>query len=314
MITNLLTFLKGLLFGASNLIPGMSGGTMLVITNIYDKLLDSIANIFKRFKSVIIFLLIFGIGAVIGILGGAKLINITLKYAPLPTATFFAGIIIGSVPFLAKPVINKINLKYCLAFFLGVIAVISLMLVGFFLKGNESTSIEDVTLNFKDYLLLFISGFIGCALMLIPGVSGVLMLVVFNYYSTFMQALDNLTHFSMNNYQNVILVIMPVGLGILCGIIPASKLLSYIFKRFPIGSYFAILGFVIASIAVIFFNVNYNQEGVINTLQIVIACITLPIGFTISFLLSIYKMKMDKKKDIVKENDEKEVVENSENL
>ena len=303
MITNILTFLKGLLFGASNLIPGMSGGTMLVITNIYDKLLDSIANIFKKFKNVIIFLLIFGIGALIGILGGAKLINITLKYAPLPTATFFAGIIIGSIPFLAKPVIHKINLKYCFAFLLGVIAVISLMLVGFFLKGNTTTSIENITLDFKDYLLLFISGFIGCALMLIPGVSGVLMLVVFNYYGTFMQALDNITHFSMNNYHNVILIILPVGFGILCGIIPASKLLSFIFKKFPIGSYFSILGFVIASIAVIFFNVNYNQEGAINTLQIVLACITLPIGFTISFLLSIYKMKMDKKKE---ENNELE--------
>ena len=47
---HILTFLKGVLFGASNLIPGMSGGTMLVITKIYDKLLDSIANIFKKFK------------------------------------------------------------------------------------------------------------------------------------------------------------------------------------------------------------------------------------------------------------------------
>ena len=56
---HLLTLLKGILFGASNLIPGMSGGTMLVITNIYDKLLNAIANIIKKFKSVILFLFIF---------------------------------------------------------------------------------------------------------------------------------------------------------------------------------------------------------------------------------------------------------------
>jgi len=305
------TFLKGLLFGASNLIPGMSGGTMLVITNIYEKLLDSIANVLKKFKSVILFLVMFGIGAVIGVIGGAKVINLALRYASFPTATFFTGIILGSIPFLAKPVIKKINLKYVFAFILGALVVVGLMLLSFFLKNDTETDISSLELGFKDYLLLFLSGFIGCCLMLIPGVSGVLMLVVFNYYSTFMNALDNLTHFSMVGYHNVILIILPVGLGILCGLIPSSKLLSYIFKKFPIGSYFSILGFVIASIAVIFFNVNYMGEGVINTLQIILACITLPIGFVISFMLSLYKMKMDKKKEEEKacEASKEEVIE-----
>lgn len=304
MLEYILTFLKGLLFGASNLIPGMSGGTMLVITNIYEKLLDSIANVIKKFKSVITFLLVFGIGAVIGVLAGAKVINLALRYAAFPTATFFAGIILGSIPFLAKPVIKKINLKYVFAFILGALVVIGLMLVSYFLKNDTQTDISKLELGFKDYILLFLSGFIGCILMLIPGVSGVLMLVVFNYYSTFMNALDNLTHFSIENYHNVILVILPVGLGILCGLIPASKLLSYLFKKFPVGSYFAILGFVIASIAVIFVNVNYGGEGVINTLQVVLACITLPIGFVISFMLSLYKLKMDKKKEETEETKE----------
>lgn len=310
MLASIFVFLKGILFGVSNLIPGMSGGTMLVVTNIYEKLLDSISNIFKKFKSVIIFLLIFAIGAVIGVLGGAKLIHFALEYAPLPTSTLFVGVILGSIPMLAKPVIKKINFKYIIAFILGALVVIGLMLLGYFVNGNTECNLETINLEFKDYLLLFISGFIGCFLMLIPGVSGVLMLVVLDYYQTFMEALNSLTHFSMNNYHNVILVLLPVGFGILIGLIPASKLLSFIFKKFPTGSYFAILGFVIASIAVIFFNVEYNKEGVINTLQIILALVTLPIGFSISFFLSLYKFK----KELVNTTYKEEVIEDSNNI
>lgn len=296
---HLLTFLKGVLFGASNLIPGMSGGTMLVITNIYDKLLNAIANIFKKFKTVIFFLILFGVGAVIGILGGGIFLKrVMLEYIPLPTYCFFAGIILGSVPMLAKPVIKKINWKYVISFILGAACVIGLMFLGLAFNKDSSVPIGEVTLGFKDYVLLFVSGFIGCFAMLIPGVSGVLMLVVFNYYGTFMDAISNITKFSMQGYSNVILVILPVGLGILAGLIPASKLLSWMFKRFPIGSYFAILGFVLASIPVIFVNffTEYGSiESTTTTLQIVFGVLALPLGFVLSFFLS--KLKKNKSDD-----------------
>lgn len=308
MIENILVFLKGMLFGASNLIPGMSGGTMLVITNIYDKLLNSISNIVKKFKSVILFLVLFAIGAVIGILGGGILLKkVCLVYLPFGTYCFFSGIILGSIPFLAKPVIKKTNFKYIMSFILGLALVIGLMFLGLFLSKGQASNITDASLQFKDYLLLFIAGFIGCFAMLIPGVSGVLMLVVFNYYGLFMDALANITHFSMDNYLNVFLVLIPVGVGIVAGLWPASKLLSLMFKKFPVGSYFAILGFVIGSIPVIF--VNFFQEYGSNAssfkpIQIVLGVILLPLGFAISFLLS--KLKKNKE-EIVEEANEKEI-------
>lgn len=298
MLENVFVFLKGLLFGASNLIPGMSGGTMLVITNIYDKLLNSIASIFKKFKAVILFLILFAIGAVIGVLGGGIFLKkVCLTYAPFPTYCFFAGIILGSIPFLAKPVIKKTNWKYILAFLGGLALVIGLMFLGIALNDGTIQSVSDASLSFVDYLLLFIAGFIGCFAMLIPGVSGVLMLVVLNYYGLFMDALANITHFSMDNYWNVFLVMVPVAIGIVAGLWPSSKLLSWMFKKFPFGSYFAILGFVIGSIPVIF--VNFAQEyasidGTLSTLQIVLGCVALPVGFILSFFLSKFKKKKEK--------------------
>lgn len=310
---HLMNFFKGVLFGASNLIPGMSGGTMLVITNIYDKLLNAIANIFKKFKSVILFLLIFAIGAVIGVLGGGIFLKkVMLEYLPLPTYCFFAGVILGSVPMLAKPIIKKTNFKYIIAFVLGALAVIGLMFLGLAFNKESSVGIGEISPKFSDYLLLFISGFIGCFAMLIPGVSGVLMLVVFNYYGTFMDAIANITHFSMESYHNVILVLLPVGLGILAGLIPSSKLLSFMFKKFQVGSYFAILGFVLGSIPVIFVNffIGYgSNDAYINTLQIILGVLALPLGFVLSFLLS----KLKKKNENIVEENIDESIEKEEN-
>ena len=293
---HLLTFLKGLLFGASNLIPGMSGGTMLVITKIYNKLLEAISNLFKKFKSVIIFLLVFALGAVIGVLGGGIFIKkVLLEYAPFPTYCLFAGIILGSIPMLAKPVIAKINKKYIIAFIVGLVLVIGLMMVGILLPKREWSVEylnEDTSFRICIFVLLFLAGFLGCFMMLIPGVSGVLMLVILDCYGMFMDALANVTNFHMNNYGNVIFVLAPVALGIIAGLFPASKLLNWLFKKFPVGSYFSILGFVIGSLGVIFVNFFYEYggvEGIFSPLQIVLSVLALPLGFLVSFLLSKHK-------------------------
>lgn len=293
---HLLTFLKGLLFGASNLIPGMSGGTMLVITKIYNKLLEAISNLFKKFKSVIIFLLIFALGAVIGVLGGGIFIKkVLLEYAPFPTYCLFAGIILGSIPMLAKPVIAKINKKYIIAFIVGLVLVIGLMMVGILLPKREWSVEylnEDTSFRIFIFVILFLAGFLGCFMMLIPGVSGVLMLVILDCYGMFMDALANVTNFHMNNYGNVIFVLAPVALGIIAGLFPASKLLNWLFKKFPVGSYFSILGFVIGSLGVIFVNFFYEYggvEGIFSPLQIVLSVLALPLGFLVSFLLSKHK-------------------------
>jgi uncharacterized membrane protein len=113
-----------------------------------------------------------------------------------------------------------------------------------------------------------------------------------------MDAIAHITKFSMAGYHNVILVLLPFGLGINAGLIPASKLLSRMFKRFPIGSYFAILVFVLASIPVIFvkfFQVYGSNPSTTATLQIILGFISLRIGFVLSYFLS--KLKMNNKED-----------------
>ena len=259
MFSKFILLLKSILFGVSNLIPGGSGGTTLVICGIYDETLESISNIRKTFKKSIIFLAILLIGTVIGVLGGGILIKkILLKYIPFITICGFAGIIIGTFPSTIKPVIKKINWKYFLSFLISLSVIIGFMLLGYFLKSDSTKAYND--LKATDYILLFLCGFIGIFAMIIPGVSGILIFLILGYYEPLLTAISNVVH--IHSWPDVILFALPVGLGILCGIIPAAKIIRKLMKKFPIGSYYAIIGFVIGSIVCIFFNYFTNNSSV----------------------------------------------------
>ena len=120
---------KGMLFGIANLIPGVSGGTIAIVTGVYEKLVDSINNLFKKFKSSILFLLLFGLGAVIAVLAGSKAIKFGLEYFELPISLLFIGLIIGSLPTIKKPIKNKIKPYHYLIMALTFAVVIGLLYV-----------------------------------------------------------------------------------------------------------------------------------------------------------------------------------------
>ena len=296
----LFLFIKSILFGASNLIPGASGGTTLVITGIYDETINNISNIFKTFKKSIIFLAILILGAIIGILGGGKLINIALDKIPFITYMLFLGIVVGTLPMLAKPVIKKINIKYFISFFISLGVIIGLMILGSFLSNGTKTYND---LAFNDYLLLFLCGFAGFFAMIIPGVSGILMFLVFGYYDALMKAISNI--FDTSQWGAIILFMLPIGLGIIVSIIPSAKIINYLLKKFPIGSIFAIIGFVIGSIVCMLFayftNDNYPKLDILN---IILGIICFIVGTLSSFFISFYAKKIDKKSEAkIEKND-----------
>lgn len=299
----LILFIKSILFGASNLIPGASGGTTLVITGIYDETIDNLSNIFKKFKKSIIFLAILILGAIIGILGGGKLINIALDKIPFITYMLFLGIVVGTLPMIAKPVIKKINIKYFISFIVSLGVIIGLMILGSFLSNGTKTYNN---LEFNDYLILFLCGFVGFFAMIIPGVSGILMFLVFGYYDALMKAISNI--YDTGQWGAIILFMLPIGLGIIVSIIPSAKVINYLLKKFPIGSIFAIIGFVIGSIVCMLFAYFTNKDyPALDALNIILGIICFIIGTLGSFFISFYAKKLEQKKDDEIENiDDKE--------
>lgn len=298
MLNYLFLILKGILFGASNLIPGGSGGTTLVVCGIYEDTLNSITNLRKDFKKAFIFLLFLLIGTIIGVISGSLLIKkVMLEKIPFITYCIFAGFIIGTLPNLVKPYINKIKPKYVLSFVLAFAAVIGLLFLGFSIN-NDSINFGD-KLIFKDYLLLFICGFVGVFAMIIPGVSGILIFLILGYYGIFLDAINNVYH--IHSMLDAIKVGLPVGIGMICGIVPASLLMKLLLKKFPIGTYFAIFGFVIGSVICLFISYfhEYNSPDVLNLIIGIISLIV--VGF-ISYFIA---LKANKLKDN-KSNEESE--------
>ena len=98
----LVNVLRGAIIGIANIIPGVSGGTMAVVMNIYDQLIGSISKFFRNFKKNLLFLIPILIGAGAGIFLFSLLLGSLLEKYPMPVNFFFLGLILGSIPMLYK--------------------------------------------------------------------------------------------------------------------------------------------------------------------------------------------------------------------
>lgn len=301
IISKIILILKGILFGASNLIPGASGGTTLVACGIYEDTIKSISSLKSNFKKSIIFLLFLLIGTAIGVVTGSLLIKkVLLASIPFITYCIFGGFIVGSLPNLIAPHIKKINVLYVIGFLISLGVAIGLMILGLNLD-TISLSFGD-SLQFKDYLLLFICGFVGIFMMLIPGVSGILIFLILGYYNVFTDAINNIFHFA--SIVDVIKICLPVGLGILVGIIPAALLIRLLLKKFPTGIYFCIFGFVVGSIIDLYISyfTQYPMPDVLNWILGIVALISFSVLSYIIIKISNDKMVKNNEKEDINNN------------
>lgn len=230
---------RGLIIGASNVVPGISGGTLALILGIYDQLILSINKLFSRkWKQQLNFLIPLGIGMVIATFLFSKVIKWLFEYYPDPTQFAFIGLIIGILPLLFKESGIKQNFKgrHLILLLISVVVAASF---GFF-GGDEGFIIAEIDLG--TYGILLLSGFIASTAMILPGISGSLVLLMMGVYGTIINAVTEL--------QLNILIVFAIGIGI--GIITMSKVISFLLRQYPIATYASIIGLVIGSILVIF--------------------------------------------------------------
>lgn len=279
--------IKGMLMGISNIIPGVSGGTMAVSLGIYDDLIFSITQFFRKKRKSIKFLVPLGVGLALGIIFFSYAIEFLLAEYAFITSLAFVGLILGGLPVLLKEFKEalienneKISIRHGLVFIVFMIVVI-----GFSLMQEPVENASALEISFGNILILFGIGIIASATMIIPGISGSLVLMIFGYYY---QLLQLLTSFFNNilalNWEGIfenLVLIAPVGLGILLGIFLVSKLIEYLFIHYPSLTYSGILGLVIASPFAIIYNTNALADlAQANTsISIILGSVLLVIGF-----------------------------------
>ena len=276
MKDKIIYIIKGFFFGIANIIPGVSGGTLALTMGIYEDLIGSISNFFKDPKKSIKFLLPIGIGAVLSILLMSKVISYSLDKFPVPTTLFFIGLIIGGIPLLTKKVKNEKVKPWNIGLFLLTFGII--MLMTFSSAGGTNLDLTNVGLLGIVKLLLI--GMIAAGTMVIPGISGSFVLMLLGAYEPIINIIGDLTNFS--NLGHNLIVLVPFGIGVVVGIIGIAKILEFLFKKYEVPTYYAILGFIIASIIALFTGLAGYK---VSSIEVIIGIVLLVLGMTIGYKL-----------------------------
>ena len=280
----ILDILKGMVIGIANVIPGVSGGTMAVSMGIYDKMIFALTNIFKEFKKSIITLLPIGIGMGLGIVGLAKLIEWLFEILPVQTNLFFIGLILGGLPMLIKEIKGK---KFNAGHIAGFIIFFALV-VGLALLDGVTGADVDLSFGLLTVLKLVGAGIIAAATMVVPGVSGSMMMMLLGFYqpiiSTINDTVSALKNMDIQGLMAGVGVLFPFGIGVLIGIVAIAKLIEFLFKKYALIVYWCIIGLISASpFAIIIMNKDIFAE--LNVLKIVTAVVAFAIGCVIAYFL-----------------------------
>ncbi|MFZ3578893.1 DUF368 domain-containing protein [Virgibacillus sp. DJP39] len=257
---------RGMLMGASDVIPGVSGGTIAVLLGIYDRLIAAINGIFgKEWKKQLGFLLPLGIGVGTAILLLSRLIEWLFEHYAGPTQFFFLGLIIGILPYLFHEAEAKstFQVKHYGVLLIGAVIVGSMA----FIQTSEPGVIENITTS--TYILLFFSGMIASSAMILPGISGSFMLLIIGVYPTIIGAISNLK----------LDVIAVVGVGIIIGLLVMSKIINFFLKNYRHGTFALIIGLVIGSIFVVYPGFPVNNE------LLILSVVTFAGGLLVAYVL-----------------------------
>lgn len=286
--------LRGIAIGIAFIIPGFSGGSIAAILGIYEKLIGAIADIFSDFKNSIKTLFPIGLGMVIGIISLLFPLSWALETFPIPTVSLFVGLAIGGMPSINDNVRGKrITYKNLIAMIIPAVIVLA---ISFMPIGADKNL---TSLSFGGYALLFLIGILGSSALVVPGISGSMLLLILGYYNPIVNLVTD--HLLLGKDIGIsILVLGITAIGIAVGFIGISAIMKFLLKNYPRATYFAIIGFIAGSIPTIYVSTVKEAGMTLKTLPTsplhwIMCVLLLAVGFLISYALVIYSRKYAKK-------------------
>jgi putative membrane protein len=313
MIGFLRNIFYGALIGITLIVPGMSGSTMAVMLGIYDDIIESISRFLKDWKRSILYLIPLGIGAVTGVYSLAGAVKWAVQDWAMPMGFLFIGLMLGSIPLIyayatgesidtsddvadknaekiavakktedageldlpqKKSTSKVIDLPSVAIATLTFALMIALMLLA--PDGVEHSVASDPTLAL--YIRLFVVSFIACAVMVVPGISGALMFVIFGVYGTLMTAVSDM------DFR----ILIPAVVGAFCGLLVGARIIDILLTRWTRQTYWGILGLVVGSIVVLAYE---YFEGIALNAETAIAFAMLVIGIVVATFFGHFAMK-----------------------
>ena len=271
--------IKGMMIGIANIMPGVSGGTLAVSMGIYDKLIHCITHILSEFKESMKFLLPIFAGAGIALVALTFVIEALFQYYPIPTNLLFIGLIVGGLPpVITKVKSHKLTFGHILAGLLFFVLVVGMAMMG----GNGNRQVT-LNLGIVPMIQLILVGIIAAATMIIPGVSGSMVLLILGYYQPIIQQITvfctAVITLDMAGILHGIAILLPFGIGVLIGILGIAKIIEIIFQKYPVYAYCAIIGLIAASPIAILVCSNFAGFSIS---VLLISIVTFAAGFGIA--------------------------------
>jgi putative membrane protein len=254
MIKNIRGFIFGLLFGSTSPIPGVSAGTLAIFLNIYEDVFNSISIAgIKRNWMVFSF---FFIGGCVGLFGGSKVIALLHHNYEQVVIFSLIGLMLGCTPVIYKKATGTKIKPINVLLFIGSIAL--MVFLALYSGENANRTLEQLgILTPAVAVWIFVASSISSMAMLIPGVGGSLMMIVFGVYVIYLEAIKTL------NFPILFIFFSSMFLGIFLG----AKLIKKLLDSYSQSLYSSILGFIIGSVFFIFPGFSKNvTEGVLSIL------------------------------------------------
>ena len=222
---------------------------------LYEKLVNSILNFFKDIKKNFTFLFPICLGVFVGVFLFGNILKILFNKYYIPTSFAFIGLILGSIPLVVKQAnVKKVTLLHVLC----MLVAFSFSLYLVVLENNITNSLN---INCNSYLIL--AGVITSAGIIIPGVSKTVILMLLGIYEIYISAIASLN----------LSILIPIGIGFVIGGIIFLFLINFLFKIAKSYTYFAIIGFVLGSVFVIYPGFSFNTQGIISIVLLIVSFI-----------------------------------------
>ena len=301
------TLLAGMGIGVGSAIPGVSGGTIAVILKVYDKLIWAISNLFKEFKKAVIYLLPILLGVVLALIPSIYLLDKALDGFVFGIVSLFAGFIIGSFPSLTDEVKGQ-PFKKSYIVIIAIAFIIALGLgVGSVLLKADATALF-VSPKWWVYLVLIPIGIVASCALVVPGVSGSMVLLIIGFYDPLITStVDTVKETFNGNPSNLgtqIGLLACFAIGVIVGFYFISKLMHYLLEKYRTATFYGIIGFIVGSTIALFYNYkiySYYQVWASGSYIKIPMVVEIPVGIgllivgcVLAYLLVRYKRKVTK--------------------
>lgn len=240
----LVNFFNGFMMALADSVPGVSGGTIAFLLGFYDNFINALDSLLHREKRMdgIKYLFKLGIGWIVGMGLSVLILTSVFESHIYKVSSLFIGFILISIPIIIKEEKDTLKRNYLNILFL-ILGIVIVFLITYF----NSTKLADMSLTkltLSHSIYIFIVGMIAISAMILPGISGSTLLLIFGLYLPIITGIKDLMHFNFSSFWGLFIF----GLGVITGILSIIKLLKKALDNYRCATVYLIIGLMIGSI------------------------------------------------------------------